>query len=75
MGSTMAVISYNASGALHHAALERLFFAPMTLFNSTPLGRIMSVVGKDIDVADNLLSDSLRMGESASAVFFQQSSC
>lgn len=64
MGATMAILSFNASGYLHHAALERLFFAPMSLFNSTPIGRIMSIIGKDIDTIDNQLADSLRMGAS-----------
>ncbi|KAL7417822.1 ABC protein [Mrakia frigida] len=61
MGCSMGLLSYLASGRLHHNSVSRLFFAPMSLFNSTPLGRIMSVFGRDIDTVDNQLADSLRM--------------
>ena len=36
MGCSMGLMSYLASGRLHHNSVSRLFFAPMALFNSTP---------------------------------------
>ena len=33
----------------------------MSFFHTTPLGRVLGVFGKDTDVLDSQLSDSLRM--------------
>jgi ATP-binding cassette subfamily C (CFTR/MRP) protein 1 len=41
--------------------LHRLFHTPMSFLSTTPIGRIMSVYGKDIDTIDSNLSDSFRM--------------
>lgn len=50
-----------ASRNLHNSALKRLVEAPMSLFDTTPLGRHSSRMGKDVDSIDNRLNDSLRM--------------
>ncbi|KAJ4480031.1 ABC transporter [Lentinula aciculospora] len=61
MGTTFALLTYFASQRLHKAAIERVMRAPMSFFETTPLGRIMNRFAKDIDTIDNLLGDALRM--------------
>ncbi|KZS94671.1 ABC protein [Sistotremastrum niveocremeum HHB9708] len=56
LGAAMGVLSYLASGNLHHESVRRVFHAPMSFFDTTPLGRILSVFGKDIDTIDSTLS-------------------
>ncbi|KAJ3795163.1 ABC transporter [Lentinula aff. detonsa] len=61
MGTTFAMLTYFASQRLHKAAIERVMRAPMSFFETTPLGRIMNRFAKDIDTIDNMLGDALRM--------------
>ncbi|KAG5721936.1 ABC transporter C family member 2 [Termitomyces sp. T112] len=61
MGSMFAFLTFFASQRLHRAAITRVMHAPMSFFETTPLGRIMNRFSKDIDTMDNLLGDSLRM--------------
>ncbi|EIN03766.1 ABC protein [Punctularia strigosozonata HHB-11173 SS5] len=61
LGVFMDVMSFHVSQNLHHHALQNLFYAPMSLFDTTPLGRILSVFGKDIDTVDDQLAVSMRM--------------
>ncbi len=61
LGTTMGVLSYLASNNLHSEALQNVFYSPMSVFDTQPLGRILGVLGKDIDIIDNQLADSLRM--------------
>ncbi|KAF9267240.1 ABC transporter [Marasmius fiardii PR-910] len=61
MGSAFALLTFFASQKLHRAAILRVMNAPMSFFETTPLGRIMNRFSKDIDTIDNLLGDSLRM--------------
>ena len=61
MGATMGVLSYLASNNLYASALQNIFYSPMSIFDTVPLGRILGVFGKDIDTIDNQLADSWRM--------------
>ncbi|BGO90746.1 hypothetical protein NBRC10512v2_002998 [Rhodotorula toruloides] len=61
MGVATTIIGYNTSRSLHHAAINGVMHAPMSFFDTTPLGRIMNRFSKDIDTVDNTLSDSFRM--------------
>uniref|UniRef100_A0A8H7Y0W3 ABC transporter n=1 Tax=Psilocybe cubensis TaxID=181762 RepID=A0A8H7Y0W3_PSICU len=61
MGATFALLTFFASQSLHKQAIKRVMHAPMSFFETTPLGRIMNRFSKDIDTIDNLLGDALRM--------------
>ncbi|PSR72964.1 hypothetical protein PHLCEN_2v11201 [Hermanssonia centrifuga] len=61
MGLMFALLTYYASRELHRVAIRRVMYAPMSFFETTPLGRIMNRFSKDIDTIDNMLGDSLRM--------------
>ncbi|CAE6500425.1 unnamed protein product [Rhizoctonia solani] len=61
MGIALGCLSYESSKHLHSQALNQVFHAPMSFFDTTPLGRILGVFGKDVDTIDNSLSDSIRM--------------
>ncbi|XP_019701146.1 multidrug resistance-associated protein 1 isoform X1 [Harpegnathos saltator] len=50
----------NSSIRLFHGTLERVLRNPMSFFDKTPTGRILSRLGKDIDVVDNILPMLLR---------------
>ncbi|KAF7319425.1 ABC protein [Mycena chlorophos] len=50
-----------ATRRLHNDGIYNLLHAQMSFFDTTPMGRILSVFGKDIDTLDNSLAMSLRM--------------
>ncbi|KAL1937459.1 hypothetical protein VTO73DRAFT_13182 [Trametes versicolor] len=61
MGATFATLTYFSSKSLHRAAINRVMHAPMSFFETTPLGRIMNRFSKDVDTIDNTLGDAMRM--------------
>ncbi|SCZ87513.1 BZ3500_MvSof-1268-A1-R1_Chr2-2g04979 [Microbotryum saponariae] len=61
MGVASVVLGTEASISLHRSALNRVVRAPMSFYDTTPLGRILNRLGKDIDSVDNRLNDALRM--------------
>ncbi|KAJ3504976.1 hypothetical protein NLJ89_g7658 [Agrocybe chaxingu] len=61
LGLSSDIFSYLVSQNLHHDGVFNIFHAPMSFFDTTPMGRIIGVFGKDIDNIDNQLPVSLRM--------------
>ncbi|KAJ5579757.1 uncharacterized protein N7459_005742 [Penicillium hispanicum] len=57
----MTTCGTNASRTMLHHAMNRVLRAPMSFFDTTPLGRITNRFSKDIQVMDNELSDAMRM--------------
>ncbi|KAK5307030.1 ATP-binding cassette transporter yor1 [Exophiala xenobiotica] len=51
----------NASKVLLQRAMTRVLRAPMSFFDTTPLGRITNRFSKDVDSMDNNLTDAMRM--------------
>jgi ABC-type multidrug transport system fused ATPase/permease subunit len=60
-GAIVAPFTYFASKSLHRRTITSVMHAPMSFFETTPLGRIMNRFSKDIDTVDNTASESLRM--------------
>ena len=60
-GGIIGHFTYFASKSLYRRAMASVMHAPMSFFETTPLGRIMNRFSKDIDTIDNTASDSLRM--------------
>ncbi|KAJ7852235.1 ABC protein [Mycena leptocephala] len=54
LGLFMDFFAVRVSKNLHHQAIVNIFHAPMSFFDTTPMGRIISIFGKDIDSMDIL---------------------
>jgi ATP-binding cassette subfamily C (CFTR/MRP) protein 1 len=57
-------LSYYGTEASKHMlrdSMHRVLRAPMSFFDTTPLGRITNRFSKDIDIMDNTLTDAMRM--------------
>ena len=50
-----ALAVLNGSRLLHRRMLERVLHAPMSFFDTTPLGRIVNRFSKDINIIDEIL--------------------
>ncbi|KAF2725459.1 putative ABC transporter [Polychaeton citri CBS 116435] len=57
----LTIAGTHASQVMLNRAMSRVLRAPMSFFDTTPLGRITNRFSKDVDTMDNALSDSLRM--------------
>ncbi|KAG7097474.1 hypothetical protein E1B28_004817 [Marasmius oreades] len=60
MGAVFALFTFNASRTLHRNALKRVMHAPVSFFDTTPLGRIMNRFSKDVDTLDNIVGEAMR---------------
>ncbi|WAR53410.1 hypothetical protein PtB15_2B841 [Puccinia triticina] len=61
IGAVGVIFGFYASKNLHHGALKAIARAPLSFFDTTPLGRIMNRLSKDVDSIDNKFNDSMRM--------------
>ncbi|KAK4561111.1 ATP-binding cassette transporter yor1 [Recurvomyces mirabilis] len=57
----LTVLGTRASKVMLHRAMARVLRAPMSFFDTTPLGRITNRFSKDVDTMDNALTDAMRM--------------
>ncbi|KAF3771283.1 hypothetical protein M406DRAFT_248309 [Cryphonectria parasitica EP155] len=58
---SLTVVGTRASKTMLRLAITRALRAPMSFFDTTPLGRITNRFSRDVDVMDNSLSDAMRM--------------
>ena len=56
----MAHGTVNSSSTMHESLLTRIMRAPMSFFDTTPLGRIVNRFSKDIDTVDSTIPHNLR---------------
>ncbi|KAJ3722534.1 ABC protein [Lentinula raphanica] len=63
MGLAVDTLSRYVSINLHKDAVHSIMYAQMSFFDTTPLGRIQSLLGKDIDSIDNQIPTSVRLSE------------
>src|ERR1700753_1716948 len=59
--ASLSIFGTQASKHMLRDAMRRVLRAPMSFFDTTPLGRITNRFSKDIDTMDNNLTDSMRM--------------
>ncbi|KAI4217682.1 MAG: hypothetical protein LQ351_000278 [Letrouitia transgressa] len=57
----LSILGTQSSKVMLHRAMTRVLRAPMSFFDTTPLGRITNRFSKDIDTMDNALTDAIRM--------------
>ncbi|KAL2258581.1 hypothetical protein VTK26DRAFT_8070 [Humicola hyalothermophila] len=57
----LSIFGTRASKVMLRKAITRVLRAPMSFFDTTPLGRITNRFSRDVDVMDNNLSDAMRM--------------
>ncbi|KAI0999171.1 ABC-type transporter [Podosphaera aphanis] len=58
---TITLMGTTASKKMLNSAVRRVLRAPMSFFDTTPLGRITNRFSRDVDVMDNELSDAIRV--------------
>ncbi|RDW64813.1 ABC transporter-1 [Coleophoma cylindrospora] len=58
---SLTIMGTYASKSMLNRAITRALRAPMSFFDTTPLGRITNRFSRDVDVMDNNLTDAIRM--------------
>ncbi|KAK4151811.1 ATP-binding cassette transporter YOR1 [Chaetomidium leptoderma] len=58
---SLSIYGTTASKGMLRQAVSRVLRAPMSFFDTTPLGRITNRFSRDVDVMDNNLTDAMRM--------------
>ena len=58
---SLTILGTTASRVMLGAAITRALRAPMSFFDTTPLGRITNRFSRDVDTMDNNLTDAIRM--------------
>lgn len=58
---SLSFLGTKSSRVLLQKAMSRVLRAPMSFFDTTPLGRITNRFSKDVDIMDNNLTDAIRM--------------
>ena len=58
---SLSILGTTSSRIMLQRALTRVMRAPMSFFDTTPLGRITNRFSKDVDIMDNNLTDAMRM--------------
>ncbi|KAG1750701.1 ABC protein [Suillus lakei] len=61
LGAGMDFVASYVSQNLYQKAVRNVFYAPMSFFDTTPMGRILGIFGKDIDSIDNQLAFTMRL--------------
>ena len=57
----LTILGTTSSKVMLQRAMTRVLRAPMSFFDTTPLGRITNRFSKDVDSMDNNLTDAMRM--------------
>lgn len=57
----LSFLGTESSKVMLQRAMTRVLRAPMSFFDTTPLGRITNRFSKDVDIMDNTLTDAMRM--------------
>ncbi|KAE9379682.1 putative ABC transporter [Stipitochalara longipes BDJ] len=58
--TTLTFLCTTASKVMLHRAISSTLRAPMSFFDTTPIGRIINRFSKDVDTIDNILTDDIR---------------
>ena len=58
---SLSILGTRSSKVMLQRAMTRVLRAPMSFFDTTPLGRITNRFSKDVDIMDNNLTDAMRM--------------
>lgn len=58
---SLSFLGTNSSKVMLQQAMTQVLRAPMSFFDTTPLGRITNRFSKDVDVMDNNLTDAMRL--------------